>query len=205
MQRRMMGWLVPALLALLLLAGCQSESVTPTPPPALPTATPAPATGQEFELGPEQRFEEGGFAFRPVVGYTLDDASSAISMEAPDAGPNTGPGFFLTAGSPESFGFTGEDPTTDAFGFYLGAMVPEVDSFVGDPRRVAVNQVPGWDVDFTVFGAEPRRGRITVLELGEEYMFIMLGLSPPERWDGEVKLIYRDLLESVTMLEKATP
>lgn len=205
MQRRMIGWLLPALLVVFMLAGCQNETVTPTPPPAVPTATPVPATGVEFELGPEQRFEAGGFAFRPVVGYSLDDASASISMEAPDAGTNTGPGFFLTGGTPESFGFTGEDPTSDAFGFYLGAMVPEVDSMVGEPRRVAVNQVPGWDVDFTTFGEEPRRGRITVLEKGEDYIFIMLGLAPPERWDSEVKLIYRDLIQSVTVLESATP
>lgn len=206
MQGRIRLLIGALLLAAALLGGCANddqpeEPAVLTPPPA--AATTAPAPGGEpstYELGEVQEVPEQGFSFQSIEGFSLVNEDQAISMQAPDAGENTGPGFFLTGGTPESFGASGEDVPAQLLRTYLGALVPEDDSVVEEPRRVALNQAPGMEVDFTVFGDEARRGRITVVQKSPDYVFVTVGLSPADRWDTEFKKLYRDLLQSVEFI-----
>jgi hypothetical protein len=195
----------------LFIAGCNA-----TPDKAndtLPSEEPAPAPvrtetvsgneGEEAVLGEEMRLEGEGFSYRPVIGYNLVNEDGAVSMEAPDAGVNTGPGFFLTGGTPEEFNAAGDASSMamEILGTYVGAMVPEQDNFVDSPRKIARQQAVGMEVDYAVFGDAARRGRITVLVKDESQVFIMVGQSPPKLWDTEFRTLYKEVLGGVRFFE----
>jgi hypothetical protein len=204
-------WLVVLLVAVLLVGCNMSQPVTPTVTP-LPTPTAAAATATVPrataapmpELGEVQTVPFNGFSFRPVEGWSLSTESNSVSMEAPDAGVNTGPGFFITGGNLEDFGATingPEDITVGVIQSYISNLIPAEASYISSPRKVAVNGIAGNDLDFIVpSDTEPYRGRITVLQDGDQ-VFLFLGLTPPERWEEEFRPLYEQVLRQTAMIE----
>jgi len=53
----------------------------------------------ENDLGEEYRSLEGGYAFRVVPGFELEEFFGLVSMQAPGADPDVGPFFMLIGGS----------------------------------------------------------------------------------------------------------
>jgi hypothetical protein len=195
-------------IVMLTLVGCTSnEQVASTP---VPVATPTPASVAsptalaELTLGEAQTIAYNGFSFRPVEGWSLSTESNSVSMEAPDAKVNAGPGFFITGGYLADFGVNVDGPveaTEAIIQSYVGSLIPVEESYTTTPRRVAVAGVPGNDMDFVVPDApQPYMGRITVLQDGNQ-IFLFLGLTPPERWNDEFKPLYEEVLRATRMVE----
>lgn len=196
----------------LLIAGCNATPDEEPAPAPVRTETVSTNEGEQAvpssvrtRLGEEMRLEGEGFSYRPVIGYNLVNEDGAVSMEAPDAGVNTGPGFFLTGGTPEEFNAAGDASSMamEILGTYVGAMVPEQDNFVDSPRKIARQQAVGMEVDYAVFGdaTAARRGRITVLVKDDAQVFIMVGQSPPKLWDTEFRTLYKEVLGEVRFFE----
>ncbi len=205
-------WLILLVVMMVSVVGCTAtERVVPTTTPlptgtALPTATAAPAATAVVlpDLGEVQTIAYNGFTFRPVTGWGLSTEENSVSMEAPDALETTGPGIFITGGYLEDFGLRAGVPveaTEPIIQNYLGAFIPVEESFMTTPRRIAVNRVTGTDMDFVVPNENPPyRGRITVLQKGNQ-IFLMLGLTPPERWEEEFKPLYEQVLRETGLVD----
>lgn len=195
---------------MMMVMGCTGPQVTPTPVPTT-TAIPTPTAGAAVlptaitlpELEESQTIAYNGFTFRPVAGWGLSTEGNSVSMEAPDALETAGPGIFITGGTLEDFGIPSGAPvdsTEAVIQSYLSVFIPVEASFMTTPRRVAVSRVPGTDIDFVVpEETPPYRGRITVLQKGNQ-IFLMLGLTPPERWE-EFKDLYEQVLRATTMVD----
>ena len=206
----------------LLIAGCDMISNEPpdTSPVSEPTATlrvtqTANAIATiEIQLGKEERIEEYHFSYRPVANYEVIHQANGISMIDPDAESNNGPYFFLASGDYEQLKekdsvtnvlitFAGQDVVTNLLANIADELVPEMHSVIGNPRPITVNDMAGKQLDLTVFGEEPVGGRITVLGKDESQLFVMVGLSPLERWDREVMPLYNEVLNNVTLFHSA--
>lgn len=196
------------LVLMLALVGCMNDQAVVTTPTPISSPTPAevvsPTEVAELTLGEVQTVAFNGFTFRPVEGWSLSTESNSVSMEAPDAKLNAGPGFFITGGYLADFGVNTGGPveaTEAIIQSYIGALIPVEESYMTQPRRIAVGGIPGNDLDFVVPDApQPYRGRITVLQDGDQ-IFLFLGLTPPERWDDEFKPLYEEVLRATRMVE----
>lgn len=203
-------WFVLTVFMMMTVIGCTGPEVTPTPVPTT-TPIPTPTAGAVVlptaitlpDLGESQTIAYNGFTFRPVAGWGLSTEGNSVSMEAPDALETAGPGIFITGGTLEDFGIQGGAPvdsTEAVIQSYLSVFIPVETSFMTTPRRVAISRVPGTDLDFVVPEENPPyRGRITVLQRGNQ-IFLMLGLTPPERWE-EFKDLYEQVLRATTMVD----
>jgi hypothetical protein len=200
-------WFFLLVLIMATVVGCSgNEQVVPTTTP-LPTSTPAPEVPPTEVvmpgLGEVQTIAYNGFSFRPVDGWELSTEEESVSMEAPDALETAGPGIFITGGYLEDFGIepTGPVDATEAIiQNYMGAFIPVETSFMSEMRRVQVQGNVGNTLDFVVpEEAIPYRGRITVLQNGNQ-IFLMLGLTPPERWDNEFRGLYEEVLRGTEMV-----
>jgi len=199
------------LLVLIMLAviGCNgAQRVVPTPTP-IPTptvaavATPSSATMTNLTLGEVQTIVYNGFTFRPIEGWTLSTESDSVSMESPGAQVNAGPGFFITGGYLEDFGVTSAGPveaTEMIIQSYISALIPVEESFMTEPRRIALPGLVGNDMEFAVPDApQPYRGRITVFQQGNQIL-LFLGLTPPELWDDDFETLYDQVLRETRMV-----
>jgi hypothetical protein len=155
-------------------------------------------------LGEPQTIAYNGFTFRPVEGWSLSTESNSVSMEAPDALVTTGPGIFITGGYLEDFGVNEAGPvdaTQPILQSYLSNFIPMEMSVVTPFRKVQVRGAEGYDMDFVVPEENPPyRGRITVLQKGRQ-VFLMLGLTPPERWQNEFRPLYEQVIRATSMVD----
>jgi hypothetical protein len=152
--------------------------------------TPVPATA----LGEEQRSEYGGFTFRPIQGYEVAEELGMVSIFAPDGDPDIGPAILIMSLFDEEV--TGLEPLVDV----LTADAPDLQ--VSDQREVVVGDVEGVAVD--LHGSDEGRalaGRIVVALPEPTRQFIMIGVAPPERWDGELEPLLEEVLASVSFFE----
>ncbi|MGB0388968.1 MAG: hypothetical protein ACPGWR_29450 [Ardenticatenaceae bacterium] len=208
----------------LLIVGCgllseEEPDSLPLVEPTLIRNTPTPISLPTLEpkWGQELPVNQYGFSFRPVSIYNVSYQADGVSMVARDAESNIGPRFFLTGGRPEEFEsnekinvlvtFEDGDVVKEALATLVDKFVPQLYSVVGHPRPITLNlgseglQISGQEVDFSVFGQEPFRGRITVLKKTDNQLFIMVGMSPLAQWDYQIEPLHDAILEQLTLFE----
>jgi ligand-binding sensor domain-containing protein len=185
--------LFEAVLASVRLLGPEAAA-TAMPTPTVVTGKPTKAA-QVDALGPEQRNEEGGFAFRPVAGYESETFGRDVYMLAPDADPDTGPMFLL--GSSEVEGIRTLQEAYDELTADIGE-----ETTLGEPRKTSVDDAPALVVD--VSGSQDGKemlGRLVVAKPDAERGFYMLGAASAERWESEVEVLFEAVLASVNLFE----
>ena len=157
-------------------------------------STPVPAT----ELGEEQRSEYGGFVFRPIQGYQVAEEYGMVGISAPDGDPDIGPAILILSLFDEEV--VGIEPLVEA----LTADAPDLQ--VSDPREVTVGGVAGVAVDLNGTDDAGRAlvARIVVVLPEPTRQFTMIGIAPPERWDGELEPLFEGVLASVSFFEPST-
>jgi hypothetical protein len=154
-------------------------------------STPVPATA----LGEEQRSEYGGFTFRPIQGYQVAEDGGMIGISAPDGDPDIGPAILILSLFDEEV--VGLEPLVEA----LTADAPDLQ--VSNPREVTVGGITGMAVDLNGIDDAGRAlvARIVVALPEPTRQFTMIGIAPPERWDGELEPLFEEMLTSVSFFE----
>jgi len=183
---------IPFLLVVLMLlgAGCGPTAA----PTAVPTEPPAPTAGPAVALDDEVTVEAGGFAFRPIPGYTIDVDGEEVFMLAPDADWDAGPFFMLTGDSLDEAMTLEEfyDLNMDEFaGIELGQ--PQDTTVGGAPARVVNLWTEEEDLEMA--------GRLALVLPNSKQAFALMGAAPPERWDDEAAALFDAVLASVRFFE----
>ena len=199
--------LITASLACSLFGGKSSEDIVATDSGA-ESAAPESATGDNqaaesdepqnaasANLGEEYRSEEGGYAFRPIPDYQLEEFFGLASMTAPDGDPDLGPMLMLIGG-------TNEDAATEdeIFNEFMQDAEGE-DIEILDQKEITVDGKPGIlaDIGGDVDGQQVT-GRIVVVAVTPTQQFTMFASAPKDRWD-EVKGLFDAVLASVNFFE----
>ncbi|MDY6876575.1 MAG: hypothetical protein SWK90_10310 [Chloroflexota bacterium] len=159
----------------------------------------AVTTPPDVTLGEEVRSDMGGFAFQPIPDYIVEEAFGFASMEAPDADPELGPAVMMIGGTVEEGdeeGATAED-LYDEFVSDLEAGIE-----VSELQEVVVDGVSGLAVDIggAVEGQE-MAGRVAFVAVSPAQHFMMFGVAPLERWDGELEPLFDAVVASVSFFE----
>jgi len=169
-------------------------TVAPTAPPE-PTTPPEPTPAPAAELGEEHRSDFGGFAFQTIAGYTLEEESGFVSMEAPDADPEIGPTIMLMGSANE------ESATTqELYDEFVGDVAADIE--ISEPREITVGGVPGLvsDVSGDSEGTKVT-GRLVIVAVTPTQSFIMASVAPSDRWDTELTPLFEAVLASVSFFE----
>jgi hypothetical protein len=149
----------------------------------------------ESELGEEIRSEDGGYAFRAIPDYTVDEFFGMASMEGPDADPDIGPAIYMIGGifqESTSLEQLHDDFTTDL----------EEDILVTDSQEILVDGVPGQriDVSGSVDGTDVA-GRVVLVAVTPNQQFTMIGTAPPELWGDGFSELFDAVLASVSFFD----
>jgi hypothetical protein len=180
-------FIITLILALVTLACGAGAKATQLPPP--PTNTPLPPT-PAVTLGDEQRSEEGGFAFQPVPGYTVEASFGMVNMLAPGADPDLGPSIFLVGG-------TATEGTTAQT---LIDQLKSPELTIGEPKPITVGGVSGLAAEITR-PAGNLSGRVVTVMVTPTWQFVALGGAPKDQWDSEIATLFDAVLASVSFFE----
>jgi hypothetical protein len=194
MNRKFAPIVVLLILALTTLAcGLGGQKASPTSPPA-PTNTPEPPPTPEPELGEEYRSDEGGFAFKTIPDYAVEEFFGWVSMEAPGADPEVGPAILLMNDVNE------ESITTEQL-FDDFVQDIETDVQVSEPQEVTVGGLPGLAADLNLTYEDTEAvGRVVFVAVPPTRSFSAIGVAPSERWD-ELAPLFEAVLASLTFFE----
>ncbi len=156
-----------------------------------PAATKAAAVSKF--LADEFRSESGGFSIRKVKDYDFKEVIGIVSMTAPDANSEVGPGIMAMGGLND----------TDATAAELLQKVrTESSALTFSPeKKIRVGSQEGWAMEVKgTYNDLPIVGRMVVVMVTPRQQFTMLAISPAERWQ-ELAPIYDAVLTSVNFFE----
>ncbi|NJN83360.1 MAG: hypothetical protein HC802_14465 [Caldilineaceae bacterium] len=152
-------------------------------------------------LGSEQRVTQGGFAFRPIDGYTLDVANNSVTLAADDGSPFVGSAFLLSGGELEQFVSEPVADLEEAFAQYV-TFFAQADNFrIGKQQRLTVDGADGIGVD--LIGADAGdlfAGRVVMAQADDDQVFVLVGVAPVEAWESITAAQFDALLGSVRLL-----
>jgi len=119
-------------------------------------------------------------------------------MDAPDGDPDIGPAVMLLS-------YATEETTTEE-GLLDDLMQDAVTFQISNQREVTIGDVTGLVVDFDGTDDDGREiaGRIVVALPAPTQPFTMVGVAPPERWDGELEPLFEAVLASISFFEPLT-
>jgi len=161
-----------------------------------PAANEAPNPGvPQANLGDEYRSEAGGYAFRVIPNYEVEEIFGFASMTAPDADPEKGPLFLL-------IGDTNDEPTTaDDMLLDFTENADSEDITILEQREITVDGSPGILVEVKgTENGETVRIRAAFIAVNEMQVFSIIASAPPEQWD-EIADNFDPVLNSVSFFE----
>lgn len=169
--------------------GTKQESKSPSSEQIIQTDLP------QVQLGEVYRSPEGGYEFRVVPDYLFEEFAGIISMQAPDADPETGPLFMLVGGLNEQTKTT--EQLLEDFREGLGE-----DGEIRDRSQITIGGIPGLMVNFDAsVEGEPTTGRAVFVAVTPTQMFSLFSFAPPEQSEGEISDIFDALIASLSFFE----
>lgn len=189
-----------------------AQPPTPTPLPSdTPTSQAAPV------LGNLQRISTGGFAFRPLAGYTLEIIDGVVQMSR-ETGVNETVGsgaavseadgtiFLLQGGPPADFAPQAPSNLADLFQDYVTAYAERQGVRAGAPQTVTVDDQVGLTVELTAdTSTRAAVGRIVMVQPVAGWVFVMAGSGPAELWAGATANEYAAMLATVRFFAPPAP
>lgn len=153
------------------------------------------------DLLPARRVEAGNFEFQPLAGYSLTIDGSSVDLLAPDATASTGPQIVLNGQAPTGFSIDGTQGAEDSLEQFLNALSQDI-GFTFEPIQPYTNsKIDGFTSEIGWEGDEPFVGRIFMAQPNPEYIFLMVGISPIDRWPTSVSVDYDAVLSTVSLLD----
>ena len=172
-----------------------SEDTGDLSPPEEVDEAESPASPPDVDLGEEYRSEEGGYSFKPIPEYSLEEFFGLASMEAPDADPDLGPFVFMIGGTNEE-----EKSNEDIYNEFIAEM-PEEEISIVNEQTIIVDGIEGLLADITgIQEGEKVAGRIVIIAVTPTQQFTMFASSPQDRW-AEVEPLFDAVLASVYFFE----
>jgi hypothetical protein len=158
--------------------------------PSAPAEPPPPSAN----LGDEYRSAEGGFSFRPIPDWKLEEIIGIVTMEAPNADPEFGPFIMMMGGSGDE-----EKSTEDIYQEFNSEMdksieiVAERDIMVGgvQAKRIEIAGTPS---------GEPVSGSVVFAAVSPTQQFTIMGFARRDEWQ-KIAPIFDSVLASVTFFE----
>ncbi len=146
---------------------------------------PAEEEATPVELGEEFRSEEGGFAFRVIPEYQVVDFLGIVSMESPQADPESGPAIFFIGGINE------QDMTLDDLYQQELAEFDTDTLTLGEVQDVRIDRKPARQVALSGKAEDgtPITGRLLVVAVSPTQYVTMFAYAPQEQWDDLVPTI----------------
>jgi hypothetical protein len=153
----------------------------------------------EIELGEEHHSEDGGYSFRSIPGYTVEESAGYVTMEAPGADPEVGPAIVMIGALSE------ESATREELYDGLASDLKGGDIEVSAPREINVDGLLGLVADISgTFEGEDVAGRIVIVVVTPTRHFIMLGVAPVDHWEDEMVPLFVAVLGSVHLSEPSS-
>ncbi|MFN2202879.1 MAG: two-component regulator propeller domain-containing protein [Caldilineaceae bacterium] len=152
----------------------------------------------ESRLGEERRVEEGGFAFRPVTGYSLEFAGDSVTLSASENGNAAGALMLLHTAPATNLVSDGESDLDGAFNSIVASMSARRLVQSGDVSEVTIGGIAGQAVDIvSESGDSELAGRIAVTRPDEERLFLGVAFAPKSVWNESGRQDFQDVLSSV--------
>jgi hypothetical protein len=186
--------------ALATVAATSKPDAQPTATPkaleAQPTATRPAEQPQDApaDLGEVYREAAGGFAFQQIAGWKVEGGLGIVSMTAPGADMQKGPGIGLIGGLEDA------DTTLDEqFTEFTAGVSEEGNVEISSAQDIVVNgaaarrvEISGTDDD-----GQAMAGSVVVAQVTERQTFVMMGYAPADVWQTEVLPLFDAVLATV--------
>ena len=149
----------------------------------------------EIQLGDVYTSTEGGFSFRTIPGYEVEEFMGLVNTRPEDDEEVA----LMLMGSLL-------DESIDLEDLYQQAL-QEVEEDSGDiefanRRDVTVDDIPGIAVDVSgPFEGEDMVGRIVIVVVSPTQEFRMIGIAPADRWETELASLFETTLATVQFFE----
>jgi hypothetical protein len=179
----------------------QVPAAEPTPfltETQLPILSPTPTGQAEIVLGDTQTVPDGGFSFRPVLGYDVNILPGQATLVSQD-----GRFIFSLAGGKSLSG----TPLNNILGRLLDNVSKEMDSFqAGEPYPILVGESQGLAADVIGKMAEsPINGQVAVVAPNASQVFYVLAfaVNPVDQnlWESSGEEVFTAVVGSVAFFE----
>lgn len=190
-------FILPTLLAVFVSACGSSDQLIPTL--AQPIQTTAPVLHQPSStpdlLGEVYRQEEGGYTYRPPLGYQVKSGLGMVVMLAEGANPDFGPSISLFGGPP--------DPSASAQSL-LDEIKSAPDTQLGEPTTIDIAGFAGLTADIIFHRNDINHYGRVVIVVTPQVQFIALAGASWEHWYGELEPLFSTVLTSITFFTPRT-
>ena len=135
----------------------------------------------------------GGFSFKKIDGYLLQEAGGVVSLSAPDADGELGPMIMMVGGR------TDMEKDNEAL-FDEISRDTDVMTF-SKAKKLTVNGTKGLIAEGEAeYGGTEMLGELFVAMVNPTQSFSLIGFAPAERWK-ELRPVITEVLESITFFE----
>jgi peptidoglycan hydrolase-like protein with peptidoglycan-binding domain len=164
-------------------------------PPEIETPEAVVPDSQAVPLGDEFTSTEGGYSFRVIDGFEVDDYRGNTSMVDPEEDMDSGPMVAMLSEALE------EETTLDELYEAQISEITEEDVTLSAPRDEAIGGAPGRTVDIsgTIDGTAVA-GQISIVLVNPKQMFMIGGLTPADQWE-EFSAFYEAVKASVSFVK----
>lgn len=178
-----------------------TPSLTPTPEPIVQDGPIATAV-LPLRLGREEKIFQGGFSFRPPIGYDIIYQPNQATMTSADLDTV----FSLLGGKVER-----EKELEAEFQEFIELIALQLVEFSAeDSFQFLVDGIPGLAARVNgMYGETQVTGRILIVAPEEDQLFYALAISPDttsgEGWEPEGRQAFEAIMDSVSFFEPQVP
>jgi len=160
-------------------------------------ATPTSSTPEvDSFLGDEYRSEAGGYSLRTIPDYELMEEDGFLALIAPDGNPNYGPMLVFSGETPE------QETTLDEFYDEEVGKMTRDGYDLSPPENLTIGGVPARGVNVSGMQEDVKvEGRIVAVLISPQHTFIMGGMAPADRWEGDLAPLFEAVLETIEFFE----
>jgi hypothetical protein len=182
----------------------ESPTITPTVVPKtepIQSNQPIVTARIPLRLGRVETIEEGGFSFRPPIGYQSTYQNTQVTLTSDDGDTVIS----LIGGRADHR----EDLEAD-LDYFIGLISKEIEINPGASYQYLVDGFPGLAAEITgMWGEIPITGRILIVAPSEEQIFYALAISPDTiagfGWEPEGRQAFEAIIDSITFHEPFQP
>ncbi len=170
-------------------------STTATPTPTVHSQIPA---NKQIELAALRNVDAGGFAFRPLIDYTVELQAGSVNMLPQNS--TAADAFLLSGGPPSQFATQTAQTLETIFDQYVNFYAQKDNFRIGARRSITVDDTSGYTVDLTsIDTAKHFAGRIVMVQPNAQQIFVMVGVAPASQWQTTTVARYEAVLASVKL------